>query len=104
MGNDILKYICRGGLLTRPYKKQMKAQSTLETAVIFVAAVLLLGGITRIWLWANNQIVQRQISYNDSRIAAGTSSMDYKLSDHWPLAYTPESIGDMQPFIQREMK
>jgi len=55
-----------------------KGQSTLETAVIFVVVILLLAGITKMWLWANNQIVQRQLSYNDSRVQAGTGLNDYK--------------------------
>ncbi len=66
-----------------------KGQSPLETAAVFVIMVLLIGGITNIWLWANNQIVQRQLSYNDTRIAAGTSSDSYTLV--WPV-YTPPEL------------
>ncbi|MDP2905728.1 MAG: hypothetical protein Q8O22_05445 [Candidatus Omnitrophota bacterium] len=76
--------------------KGTKAQSTLEAAIIFVAAILLLGGITRIWLWSNSQIVQRQIRYNETRVAAGTSSLTYKLSDNWP-AYAPPPLNGEQP-------
>ena len=72
---------------------KVKAQSTLETAIAFVVIILFFGGIVRIWLWSNNQIVQRQLHYNATRVRAGTSSDTYKLSDYWPV-HKPESLMD----------
>lgn len=69
--------------------KSRKGQGMLETALTLIIAVLLLGGITNIWLWANNQMVKRQMRYNASRVAAGTSSDSYTLQ--WPV-YTPEEL------------
>jgi len=60
-----------------------KGQSMLEVAFIFILIFLLLGGIMKIWFWANNQIVYRQIDYNAKRILAGTASDDYTLQ--WPV-------------------
>ena len=64
-------------------------QATLETAITFVIIILLLGGIINIWLWANNQIVRRQLEYNKTRVAAGSSSDTYTLK--WPV-YTPQEL------------
>jgi hypothetical protein len=47
-----------------------KAQGILETTFTLIIVLLLLGGIINIWLWANTQIVRRQIRYNASRISA----------------------------------
>lgn len=86
MGNQILK---------------KKAQSTLETVIVFITIILFLGGIIKIWFWANKQIVQRQVRYNASRVAAGTSSDTYKLSDYWPV-YTPDSLTEEEVLLGRE--
>lgn len=80
MGNRILK----------------KGQASLEASVAFVVAILLLATIVKIWFWANNQIVERQIKFNETRVAAGTSSDWYKLDDKeyghpWPV-YTPPAL------------
>ncbi len=58
-------------------KTNKRGQSTLETLVTFIVLVLLFGGIFNIWIWANNQIVRRQVDYNASRVQAGTSSRNY---------------------------
>ena len=68
--------------------RKLKAQSTLETSFIFIVLILLFGGIFNIWVWANKQIVQRQIRYNQSRVEAGTSSDIYELK--WPLQRAEE--------------
>ncbi len=59
--------------------KNKKGQSSLEITLIFIIIVLLIGGITKIWIWSNNQIVERQLSYNSQRVTAGTSSDTYTL-------------------------
>lgn len=69
--------------------KDKKGQGTLEMAFVLIIAVLLLGGILNIWLWGNKQMVVRQLRYNQSRVAAGTSSDTYTLQ--WPV-YTPEEL------------
>lgn len=76
--------------------RKIKGQSTLETAVVFIIIILFLGGITKIWLWANNQIVQRQLRYNAGRVAAGTSSDTYTLQ--WPV-YTPPALTEEEVLL-----
>ncbi|MFH0763272.1 MAG: hypothetical protein V1925_05235 [Candidatus Omnitrophota bacterium] len=71
--------------------KDKKGQATLETALAFIIIILFLGGIIKIWFWANNQIVQRQVRFNETRVAAGTSSDTYKLESNWPV-YTPPAL------------
>lgn len=66
-----------------------KGQGMLETTFVLIIIVLLLGAVINIWIWANNQIVGRKLRYNESRVAAGTSSDTYTLQ--WPV-YTPEEL------------
>ncbi len=68
-----------------------KGQVMLETSLVFVCMVLLLAGIINIWLWANKQIVERQMRYNSGRVDAGISSDTYQLKDHWPV-YEPGGL------------
>lgn len=79
--------------------RKIKGQSTLETALVFVLIVLFLGGITKIWLWANNQIVERQVRYNNSRVAAGTSADNYTLQ--WPV-YQPPALTEEEVLLEGE--
>lgn len=67
---------------------RLKGQSAIESLAIFIVIVLLFGGIFNIWLWGNKQIVQRQMRYNEGRVKAGTSSVDYELQ--WPLERAEE--------------
>lgn len=69
--------------------RKRRGQGTLETVIAFIMIILFLGGIIKIWFWANNQIVKRQLRYNATRVAAGTSSDAYKL--YWPV-YTPDEL------------
>jgi|GEM_PF-4992021 len=102
MGNGALKdgqkISRRGGFETRPYKGagmfKRNGQASLEASVALVAIIILLAGIIRIWFWANNQIVERQISFNAGRVFAGTSSDGYSLKAHWPLDYTPPALDE----------
>ena len=71
--------------------KDIKGQGTLETTFVLIIMVLLLGGILNIWLWANKHMVMRQMRYNQSRVAAGTSSDTYTLQ--WPV-YSPEELNE----------
>lgn len=61
----------------------------MEVALTFIITVLLIGGIIKIWLWSNNQIIKRQIKYNESRISAGTATDTYQLN--WPV-YQPNEL------------
>jgi flagellin-like protein len=104
MGNRLLKdrkkIACRGGFKTRPYKGAAhigkKGQSAIETSLAFVAVVILLAGMVKIWFWANNQIVERQIYFNNSRVFAGKGTDTYKLEDNWPV-YTPPALNEKEP-------
>lgn len=69
--------------------RKIKAQATLEMTIVIIIIVLFLGGIINIWAWANTQIVKRQLRYNASRVAAGSSSDAYVLQ--WPV-YTPDAL------------
>lgn len=71
--------------------RHKKGQGTLETTFVLIIALLLLGGILNIWLWANKQLVVRQKRYNESRVTAGTSSDTYVRQ--WPV-YTPEELAE----------
>lgn len=66
-----------------------KGQGILEATFAIIIAVVLLGAIINIWVWGNNQLVKRQVRYNQTRIAAGTASDDYTLQ--WPV-YKPEEL------------
>lgn len=72
---------------------KIKGQVMLETSLVFICMVLLLGGIINIWLWANKQIVERQSRYNASRVAAGTSTDAYQRQ--WPVYKPGELTEDM---------
>lgn len=81
--------------------RQRKAQLMLETVISFALIFFLVGGIVKIWLWANNQIVKREIQYNATRVAAGTGADAYRMI--WPV-YKPDSLreGEVLPSISRE--
>ena len=83
MGNVLCKI--------RASKVSKKGQGILELAMTLVAITVLLGGVIKIWLWSNNQIVERQMRYNESRIAAGFASDSYTMA--WPV-YTPPPLGE----------
>ncbi len=61
--------------------KNRKAQVTLETALVFVALIMLLYGSVNIWLWFNKNLAQRQPPYNQTRVAAGSSD-----PGQWPVS------------------
>lgn len=73
-----------------------KGQNTLEVALVFIMIVLLLGGIMKIWLWSNDQIVRRQIKYNETRVGAGTATDSYQLN--WPV-YAPRSLSEEEVLV-----
>ncbi len=51
-----------------------KAQSALESVVVYLAGTMLLGAAMGIWAWGNGHIPIRQVTYTFTRIAAGTPS------------------------------
>ena len=65
-----------------------RGQGTLEFSLTMIITIVLLYSIVKIWFWANNQIVNRQLEYNDSRVIAGTALDNYNLV--WPVYKTPE--------------
>ena len=65
-----------------------KGQGILEATFAIIITLVLLGGIINIWAWANNQIVKRQVRYNQTRVTAGTATDDYALQ--WPVYNPPE--------------
>jgi hypothetical protein len=75
-----------------------KGQSTLEMALAFIVIVLLVGGIVKIWLWSNQQIVERQLRYNATRVQAGTGSDSYQTV--WPV-YKPGELKEGEVLISK---
>lgn len=55
------------------YRKQA-GQATLEFTIMFIAAAILLVGLTSLWKISSNKIPSRQASYNNTRLQAGSSS------------------------------
>jgi hypothetical protein len=78
--------------------KNTRGQAILETAIVFFITILFFGAIFNIWLWANNQIVRRQVRFNATRIQAGTSSDNYQLV--WPV-YAPDNITEDDVLLGR---
>lgn len=78
--------------------KEEKGQSTLEVALTVIVVVILIGGIIKIWFWANNQIVERQLRYNATRVAAGTAVDTYKLN--WPV-YAPGELKEGEVLLSK---
>lgn len=70
-------------------------QAIIEASISLVLIFVLLGGIVRIWIWGNRQIVERQLRYNASRVIAGTSE-DYNVYQlQWgKRIYTPPELTD----------
>jgi len=58
-----------------------KAQVTLESALAFIALIMLLYGSVNIWLWFNRNLAERQPPYNQTRVAAGSSN-----PGQWPVS------------------
>jgi hypothetical protein len=48
-----------------------RAQTSIEVVAAFVAILLFLLGIIRIWIWGNNDLWRRQNDYRRSRDASG---------------------------------
>ena len=78
--------------------KSRTGQSTLEVALTVIIIVILIGGIVKIWFWSNNQIVERQLRYNATRVAAGTAVDTYKLK--WPV-YTPSELKESDVLLDK---
>lgn len=82
--------------------KNKNGQSVLETALIFVLIFLLVGGIIRIWIWSNNQIVARQLRYNATRVVAGSRNPDIPYqAPIWPV-YTPGDLTEERVLIEQQ--
>lgn len=78
-----------------------RGQGMLESVIVFVVVLLFFGGIFRIWSWANNQIVNRQLRYNITRQPAGFASDNYQLnapSHPWPV-YRPQNLEESNVII-----
>ena len=51
-----------------------KAQATLEFTLVTVIMVALLVSLTGLWKWSSDNIIRRQVKYNNSRVEAGSAS------------------------------
>lgn len=50
------------------------AQATLEFTIIFIIMAALLFGFINMWKWSSDNIIQRQVRYNATRLQAGSST------------------------------
>ena len=50
-----------------------KAQSILESTIVFAIGMAILGAAMGIWAWGNAHIPVRQVTYGATRIIAGSS-------------------------------
>lgn len=57
-----------------PYKflRDSTGQATLEFTLIFVIMAALLMGLLGLWKWSSDNIIKRQVDYNEHRVAAGS--------------------------------
>jgi hypothetical protein len=49
-------------------------QSLLDFVLVFGVLLTLLAGFTRIWVWFNSNFAKRNVDYQNTRLAAGTSN------------------------------
>jgi hypothetical protein len=49
-----------------------RAQATLEFTLVSVIIIALLVSLVGLWKWSSDNIVRRQVKYNDSRVEAGS--------------------------------
>lgn len=67
-------------------KRWPKAQVSLEVSLVFVAVLLFLLGMMRVWFWGNRDLYQRQNNYINTRSATqGT----------WPIHETADLNDDI---------
>jgi len=59
----------------RRYKAKRKAQSVLESTLAYAAGMAILGAAWGIWGWGNAHIPARQVTYEATRVIAGTPRM-----------------------------
>ena len=58
--------------------KKYQGQSTLESTIALIAAVVLLLGITQVFVWVNKMMVERQRAYQSTRMSAYPQVEFYK--------------------------
>lgn len=51
-----------------------RSQSLLESTLVFAAVMAIFGAAMAIWGWGNAHIPIRQVTYDITRVVAGTSS------------------------------
>lgn len=74
-------------------KKKNRAQVAIETTVAIVAILTFLLGATQFFIWVNQQLVNRHIAYQDSRIALGGSWIP-GIDIDWQTFTHPEDVRD----------
>ncbi|MCF7916264.1 MAG: hypothetical protein K9L61_00610 [Candidatus Omnitrophica bacterium] len=65
-----------------------KSQVILEAVVSFVFICIFVLGIVNLWMWSDKQNIERQLSYNGTRVSAGSSG-----SLQYPV-YTPQQLDE----------
>ncbi len=54
-----------------------RGQATLELTVALILIVILLMAGVKVFLWLNEGLVLRQVSYENTRVAAGSTAPEY---------------------------
>ena len=83
-------------------KINKKSQIMLETTLIFIIFCLFIFGIMHIWSWNDTQLVQRQISYNNSRVDAGSVADSADKPLYWTI-YSPTQFNDEGIYSDEEV-
>ena len=60
------------GRLSQKGRSAQRGQASLEMTVAMIGALILLFGSFKVFLWINERIIGRQMSYEATRQAAGT--------------------------------
>ena len=70
-GFRIIRWLRLKSAIRNPHSARHGGQASIEMAVAWMAAVLLLFGSLKVFLWINQRLVSRQLAYEADRGAAG---------------------------------
>lgn len=55
-------------------ERNLKAQAAIEFSLAFICLAIFLVATSKIFIWFGNNIVQRHVAYEQTRVAAGDSA------------------------------
>ena len=59
----------------------VKAQVSLELSIALISVLILLLGSLNVFVWVNQRLVWRQRDYEDTRVKAGSTTLDSTLEE-----------------------